>query len=107
MDYHLMAFLKRGKSIVKTGSNSKKTHPKFTRIVGNKKDNAYLHAEMNVLRFAKPGDILIVVRYLKRGKTSMSMPCVHCRKHIKEAGISMVYYTDWNGKMQKLDPRTL
>jgi deoxycytidylate deaminase len=100
--FHLAAILFRGKRIVKVGTNSNKTHPKFVRMNKDGTESAELHAEMSVIRFAKPGDTLLVVRYNAIGELSMSKPCIHCQKFIKESGISKVEYTDWNGDIKDL-----
>lgn len=61
-----------------------------------------LHAEANVCRFARPGDKLIVMRFLANGELTMAKPCDHCEDIIREAGIRRVKYTDWNGDWQTM-----
>ena len=56
---------------------------------------------MDVIRFSKPGDTLMVIRYLADGTPSMAKPCVYCQKFIKESGISKVEYTDWEGNIRE------
>jgi deoxycytidylate deaminase len=56
-----------------------------------------MHAEMNVLRFAKPGDVIEVLRFKKSGGRAMAKPCRYCMQHIRHAGISKVRYTDEEG----------
>ena len=95
--YHLAAFLKRGKGIIRIGVNSDISHARFLRI----KDGtsmAFLHAEMDAVIAARPGDTLIVVRWNKSGKITMSRPCKHCQEFIADAGIKKVVYSGWNGK---------
>ena len=58
--YHLAAFLKRRGRIVKVGVNTDKTHPKFKRQYEDGTWGSHMHAEMSVLRYAKPGDVLEV-----------------------------------------------
>jgi deoxycytidylate deaminase len=97
-----MAFLKRRGHIIKIGTNTAKTHPRFKREFPNGYVTAHMHAEMNVLRFAKPGDELEVIRYRKIGQCwTMAKPCSHCMHHIRKAGIKRVRYTDWDGNWQE------
>ncbi len=62
-----------------------------------------MHAEMNVLRFSRPGDEIIVLRFHANGTLTNSKPCTYCEKFIKEYGISKVTYSDWNGELQELN----
>jgi deoxycytidylate deaminase len=99
--FHLAAMLWRGKSLVRIGTNQEKTHPFFHRKYKNGSAHN-LHAEMDVLRFAKPGDTITVMRWSAKGELTMAKPCPYCHKFIKEAGISEVTYSDWNGEMKTL-----
>jgi len=99
-DYHLASVLKRGKRIIRIGTNSNKTHPRFLRIFDSGPKMVYtLHAEMDTLRFAKPGDTLIVLRFKSDGTLSMACPCDACKKHIKDAGIAEVFYSNRDGEI--------
>lgn len=100
--FHLAAILWRGKSIVRIGTNQDKTHPAFHRKYKNG-DAHNLHAEMDVLRFAKPGDTIVVMRWSARGELTMAKPCPHCQKFIRAAGIAEVTYSDWDGEMKNLE----
>ena len=102
-DYHVAAILRRGKSTVKIGSNVNKTHPRFDRVYADGSHGAHMHAEMNVLRFAKPGDIIEVIRFRKcdHGRT-MAKPCPICVEHMRKAGIKKIRYTNWEGKWQDM-----
>ena len=99
--FHVVAILKRNNTIIKIGTNVGKTNPRMGRRFKDNKVNYTLHAEMNVLRFARPGDVIYVYRFLKNGTPSMAKPCAHCHALIKKTGISKVYYTDWDGQMRK------
>lgn len=101
-DFHVAAILKRGKSIVKVGVNSSKTNPRFARRHRNGEIDFHLHAEMDVVRFAKPGDTVIVVRFSAAGRLTMAKPCKFCRYFLEQAGVTDIYYSDWDGKYQKL-----
>lgn len=100
--FHLAAILWRGKSMVRIGTNQDKTHPAFHRKYKNGSAHN-LHAEMDVLRFAKPGDTIVVMRWSAKGELTMAKPCPHCQGFIKEAGISEVTYSDWDGEMQTME----
>jgi deoxycytidylate deaminase len=57
-----------------------------------------MHAEMDVLRFAKPGDVLEVMRFFKNSdKMTMAKPCCFCESEIRNAKIKSVRYTNWDG----------
>jgi deoxycytidylate deaminase len=81
-----------------------KTHPRYMRQYPDGTFGAHMHAEMNVLRFAKPGDEIDVVRYTKcnHGFT-MAKPCRHCMEYIKNGGIKKVRFTNWEGKWEELE----
>ena len=105
-NYHLMAVLWRNGKIIKTGTNSSKTHPRFIRRYTDGSSGACMHAEMNVIRFAKPGDSIQVMRFKKRGEgMAMAKPCAHCMKHIREAGIKYVRYTNPEGDWETMKVR--
>ncbi len=97
LPFHVAAILRRGGNIVRVGINSFKTHPRFMRTYPDGSSAAHMHAEMDVLRFAQPGDELEVMRFLKCGDFGMAKPCKYCSKYIREAGISRVRYTDNEG----------
>jgi deoxycytidylate deaminase len=98
--FHLVAILYRNKSVVRIATNSQKTSPRFERTYSNGKKGFCLHAEMAVLRFAKPGDELVVYRFTAKGFLSMARPCCHCNQFIIDSGIKKVSYTDWGGEMK-------
>lgn len=56
-----------------------------------------MHAEMNVLRYSKPGDDIHVMRFKKNGLFTMAKPCGYCMKYMRKFEIRRCYYTDWNG----------
>ena len=103
-NYHLAAFLRRKGRLVKVGINSMKTHPRYLRKYPDGTYGAHMHAEMDVLRFAQPGDELDVIRYRKCDSSwTMAMPCSHCMDHIHTAGIKKVRYTNWDGNWEDVD----
>ena len=102
--YHLAAILRRKGRVVRIGINSDKTHPRFKRKYDDGTWAAHMHAEMDVLRFAEPGDELEVMRWKKSDNTfAMAKPCRHCMPHILKAQLAKVTYTDDDGNWQELE----
>lgn len=102
--YHLAAILKRNGCIVKIGENTDKTHPRFKRQYDDGSWASHMHAEMNVLRFAKPGDIIEVIRFAKCDHAwTMAKPCSTCMNEIIKSGIKKVRYTNWEGEWETID----
>jgi len=102
--YHLAAILRRRGRVIRIGINSDKTHPRFKRRYDDGTWAAHMHAEMDVLRFAEPGDELEVMRWRKSDNTfAMAKPCRHCMPHILKAGLARVTYTDDTGTWQELN----
>ena len=100
--YHVAAILRRNGRVVKIGENTNKTHPRFRRQYDDGTWASHMHAEMNVLRFARPGDELEVLRFRKcNHELTMARPCDLCMKHIRKAGIKKVRYTNWDGEWEE------
>jgi len=102
--FKVVAVLKRGKHIVKIGVNSRKTNPRYPQIYRDGTIGYCMHAEMNVLRYAKAGDTLEVLRFRNDDNTKIAMakPCKHCQKYIKQVGIKKVKYTTNKGVWERL-----
>ena len=101
--YHLAAILRRDGRVIRVGENTNKTHPRFKRRYEDGTWASHMHAEMNVLRFAKPGDHLEVMRFKKCSHSlTMAKPCGFCEEEIKKAGIASVKYTNWDGEWETL-----
>ena len=101
LDYHVVAILRRRGRIIKIGENTTKTHPRFKRQYSDGTWASHMHAEMNVLRFAKPGDEIEVMRFKKNCQNlTMAKPCPVCVKEIAKAGIKKVKYTNWDGEWE-------
>jgi tRNA(Arg) A34 adenosine deaminase TadA len=101
--YHLAAILKRNGRVVKVGENTGKTHPRFKRQYSDGTWASHMHAEMNVLRFAEPGDEIEVIRFRKCDHArTMARPCPVCIDHLREAGIKKVRYTNWDGEWEEM-----
>tara|TARA_Y100000593_G_scaffold92563_1_gene184649 strand:+ start:732 stop:1100 length:369 start_codon:yes stop_codon:yes gene_type:complete len=106
--YHIAAILRRNGRVVKIGENTNKTHPRFKRQYEDGSWASHMHAEMNVLRFAEPGDDLEVMRFKKcNHEFSMAKPCSLCMIEMKKAGIRKVRYTNWEGQWEVLYLRDL
>ena len=106
--YHLAAILRRRGRVVKIGENTSKTHPRFKRKYPDGTWASHMHAEMNVLRFAKPGDELEVLRFKKCShERTMAKPCSICMTALIKAGISKVRYTNWDGKWEEISLKGL
>ncbi len=101
--YHLAAILLRKGRVVKIGENTSKTHPRFQRQYSDGTWASHMHAEMNVLRFAEPGDEIEVIRFKKCDHTmTMARPCPLCMNHLRAAGIKRVRYTNWDGEWEEI-----
>ena len=99
--YHIAAILKRNGRVVKIGVNTLKTHPRFKRQYSDGTWASHMHAEMNVLRFAKPGDEIEVMRFKKCDhKLSMAKPCNLCMAAIIQSGIKVIRYTNRLGEWE-------
>jgi len=102
--YHLAAILRRNGRVVKIGENTDKTHPRFKRQYSDGTWASHMHAEMNVLRFAEPGDMIEVIRFSKCDhKWTMAKPCDICMNEIKKSGIRKVRYTNWVGEWETIE----
>ena len=101
--YHLAAILRRNGRVIRVGENTDKTHPRFKRQYKDGTWASHMHAEMNVLRFAQPGDEIEVMRFSKCGKhMTMAKPCKYCEAEFKKSGITKVKYTNWDGEWEEL-----
>lgn len=100
--YHLAAILYRNGKAVRIGYNRSKTHPMALRHYPNGDTAAELHAEMDVLRFAREGDSIEVLRFKADGSHTMAKPCSFCQRIIAAMKIRQVRYTDWGGKWRVL-----
>lgn len=101
--YHLAAILKRRGRVIRVGENTNKTHPRFVRQHPDGSWSCHMHAEMNVLRFAQPGDEIEVMRFKKADHSwTMAKPCSYCMKFLKLSGIKVVKYTNWQGEWETL-----
>ena len=102
--YHLVAILRRNGRVVRVGENTNKTHPRFRRQYPDGTWGSHMHAEMNVLRFAEPGDEIEVMRFRKCDHdTTMAKPCALCMSYLRQSGIKRVRYTNWSGEWEEIN----
>ena len=97
-NYHLAAWAKKGSSII-FGTNSLRASAKFKRVYPDGSEGFHLHAEMDLIRKFKPGEVseIKVIRFARNGTPTMSRPCLYCQKILKKHGVRRVYYTGWDG----------
>ena len=102
MNYHLCAIVWRNRQPIVMRSNVAKSHPRCKRVFGPDIEAVSTHAEMDALRFAKPGDHIEVLRWGKSGQLRCSKPCKMCHKALVAAGIKTVTYVDHDGNKRRM-----
>jgi hypothetical protein len=100
-----VAFLVKKNKIVKIGWNKKRTHPKIAKhpyhdgCVGT-------HAELDVILKSGLDNLddhsMIVLRVDRKGRLANSKPCTGCLSLLKSYNLSEVFYSDTEGKIEKL-----
>jgi cytidine deaminase len=101
--FHLAAWARRGSSVI-YGTNTSRCSLKFKRVHPDGSCGFHLHAEMDLIRKFKPGELqeISVIRFSKRGEVTMSKPCLYCQKFLREHGVKKARYTNWNGEWEVL-----
>jgi hypothetical protein len=100
-----VAFLVKKNKIVKIGWNKKRTHPK---IAKHPYHDGYVgtHAELDVILKSGLEDLndhsMIVLRVDRKGRLANSKPCTGCLSLLKSYNLSEVFYSDTEGKIEKL-----
>ena len=102
MKYHVAAIVWRKRKPIFIRSNSHKGHPSCLRTLDGGITTSSMHAEMSVLRFAKEGDKIEVIRWGKSGRVLCSKPCKMCEDAMRRAGIACVTFVDSEGRKSKL-----
>lgn len=96
-----VAFIIKGKRVLFTGWNKKKTHPAVARFGYNDKVT-HIHAELDaIIRYGKTdcrNNTLVVMRLHKDNSLANSKPCKGCQHVIEQVGFKNVYYSDSTGK---------
>ena len=89
------AVIVRGGSVISTGINRFKNHPKIVSPEHIKK-HCSIHAEVDAIRKVKDakGATIYVARVGKKGNQTISRPCNYCYDAIKRAGITKIVYTN-------------
>ena len=102
-DYHLAAWAKKGSSVI-FGTNSDRSSAKFKRVHPDGTEGFHLHAEMDLIRQFKPGEVseMRVIRFSKNGTPTMSKPCLYCQKFLRKHGVKKVHYTEWDGSWETM-----
>lgn len=87
-----------GPRLVSTGKNSARTNPR----AGTR--NRTEHAEFNCLVGTRKrrldGSEVFVVRVLRDGRRALARPCFDCRANLARAGVSRVWYTGYDGRVE-------
>jgi len=100
-----IAFLVKKNKITKIGWNRKRTHPE---IAKHPYHEGYVgtHAELDVILKSGEDDLedhsMIVLRVDRKGKLANSKPCSGCLSLIKSFNLNEVYFSNVEGKIEKL-----
>ena len=100
-----IAFLVKKNKIVKIGWNRKRTHPEITK---HPYHEGYVgtHAELDVILKSGLDNLhnhsMIVLRVDRKRKLANSKPCSGCLSLLKSYHINEVFYSDTQGKIEKL-----
>ena len=102
MKYHLSAIVWRKRKPITVRTNRRKGQPKYLRLLDSGMWTTSHHAECNAIRFAKPGDVIEVLRWGKSGNPLESTPCDMCQRAMRDAGIKCAIYTDSEGNQRTM-----
>jgi tRNA(Arg) A34 adenosine deaminase TadA len=100
-----VAFLVKKNKIVKIGWNRKRTHPEISK---HPYHDGYVgtHAELDVILKSGLEDLndhsMIVLRVNRKGRLANSKPCPGCLSLLKSYNVEEVFYSDTEGKIEKL-----
>jgi tRNA(Arg) A34 adenosine deaminase TadA len=100
-----IAFLVKKNKIVKIGWNRKRTHPKISK---HPYHDGYVgtHAELDVILKSGLDSLddhsMIVLRVDRKGRLANSKPCPGCLSLLKSYNVDEVFYSDGEGKIEKL-----
>jgi len=93
--YQMSCVIVKGNTIISTGYNQLKTHPKSPH-----KWNM-IHAEFAAVLGTPAaqlrGSTVYVYRELKNGESALAKPCKSCMKMLSDCEISRVFYSTANG----------
>ena len=100
-----IAFLVKKNKIIKIGWNKKRTHPE---IAKHPYHEGYVgtHAELDVILKSGLNSLhnhsMIVLRVDRKGRLANSKPCPGCLSLLNSYDINEVFYSDAEGKIEKL-----
>ena len=100
-----IAFLVKKNKIVKIGWNRKRTHPEISK---HPYHDGYVgtHAELDVILKSGLDSLddhsMIVLRVDRKGRLANSKPCPGCLSLLKSYNVDEVFYSDGEGKIEKL-----
>ena len=100
-----IAFLVIKNKIIKIGWMCKRTHPE---IVKHPYHDGYVgtHAELDVILKSGLDNLedhsMIVLRVDRKGRLANSKPCPGCLSLLKSYNVDEVFYSDGEGKIEKL-----
>lgn len=100
-----IAFLVKKNKIIKIGWNKKRTHPK---IAKHPYHEGYVgtHAELDVILKSGLDSLnnhsMIILRVDRKGRLANSKPCSGCLSLIESYNVDEVFYSNVEGKVEKL-----
>lgn len=102
--FKIGAVLFGSRGVVNAKHNSYKTHPMLTKYT----NFPFLHAETACilgegLDHCHGLDLIVVRLFNGSNSLALAKPCNVCQEVIKEAGLRNVYYSNNNGKIEKLE----
>ncbi len=69
-------------------------------------NQSVIHAEVQALRKMWPSERkkakVFSYRFGNNGKWTMAKPCANCEKYLRDNGVKVVYYTNFNGELEKM-----
>lgn len=108
-EYKLAAVLYKGGSVLRIACNSHKALGYRRKYFWH--GDATRHAEMNAIhgipRDVIQGCSMLVVRVNANGELVSSKPCGACAKMLVDSDIKKVYYSNYDGRIVRLDLNTI
>jgi deoxycytidylate deaminase len=86
------------------GLNSERCSAKYKKRYNNSCDTHHeIHAEVDlILKMDSVPRKIKVARFLSSGVATMAKPCVHCQNFLRQRGVKVVRYTNWDGEWEDL-----
>jgi len=89
-----------GSRLISLGWNRHKTHPECDCYTQHAEFAAICRSRKKLATLDKV--ILYVGRLTRTNRVSYARPCSPCQRKLLDAGITKVYYTDYNGELSPL-----